>query len=370
MRLFNLELKSCWKMIKIQEHLNRIDAEAYLDILAKSHWVSLNPKLANSKGLRQNSLVEKCKKFKKQTQLKAYLIKYANNDLNALKRQRAFFSFLLSKKYTQLIRIVISRPNQFSLIKTDILKILQPTDLVSGVPGNYSQTPFGSLLSDNIFNYTAFRGSDFCKELFTKIGFDSTTCPYCNDNKINIVKLKSNSSKTTKLKAYLDLDHFYSKSQHPYFAVSFFNLIPTCHDCNSGDKGDKPFTIETHIHPYYEAFDDFYKFKISLKVLLGDPVDYIDIEKLPLKPLDITLTDLNLTARYNTNLPQVQKLVKFFIDNKHHVGTANESMFIDAIFDLNSGIPKDRKDILKSQRGKMSRDTLKQIDIANVLNIT
>ncbi len=28
-----------------------------------------------------------------------------------------------------------------------------------------------------------------------------------------------------KLKAYMDLDHFYPKSLHPYFALSFFNLI-------------------------------------------------------------------------------------------------------------------------------------------------
>ena len=357
-------------MIKIQEHLNRIDADMYLDKLAESHWVSLNPKLANGKGLKKNSLIEKCKKYKAETYLKRYLKKYANNNLGDLNRQRKFFSFLLASKATELKNIVIARPDYFDNIKTHIFNILQPTDLFSGVPGNYSQTPFGVLLSDTIFNYKAFRSSDFCKDLFTKIGFDSTTCPYCNDNKLNIVKLKSNSSKETRQKAYLDLDHFYSKAQHPFFAVSFFNLIPTCHDCNAGDKGGKPFTIETHIHPYYEAFDDFYKFKISLKTLLGDPIDNIEIEKLPIKPLDRTLVDLNLVARYNTNLIQVENLVRYFINYKHYIGTANENSFQDAIFNLNSGIPRDRKDTLKCQRGKMSRDTLKQIDVANVLNLT
>lgn len=357
-------------MIKIQEHLNRIDAEAYLDTLAESLWISLNPKFKTKKGYKPNSLIEKCKKYRTQTKNIAYQKKYAHNDLNETNRQKAFFVFLLASKAAQLKRLIISRPNQFAAIKGDIFNILQLSDLISGVPGNYSQTPFGILLSETILNYKAFRGADFCKELFTKIGFDSTSCPYCNDNKLNIVKLKSNSSPVTKLKAYLDLDHFYPKSHHPFFAVSFFNLVPTCHDCNSGDKGDKPFTIETHIHPYYEAFDDFYKFKISLTALLGDPIDNIEIERLPGKPLDVTLTNLNLVARYNNNLPQVQKLVKYFIDYKHNIGTANENLFVDAIFNLNSGIPKDRKDILKSQRGKMSRDTLKQIDIANILNLT
>lgn len=357
-------------MIKIQEHLNRIDADKYLDFLAESLWISLNKKFKTKKGYTTNSLIEKCKKYKLQTKSTCYRKKYAHNNINESKRQSDFFAFLLALKSAQLKRIIVSRPIEFAAIKADIFTILQPSDLIFGGPGNYSQTPFGLLLSNTIFNYKAFRNSDFCKDLFIKIGFDSTTCPYCNDNKLNIVKLRSDSSSATKHKAYLDLDHFYPKSHHPFFAVSFFNLVPSCHDCNSGDKGDKPFLIETHIHPYYEAFDDFYKFKISLKALLGDPIDSIEIERLPAKPHDLTLTDLNLVDRYNNNLLQVQNLVNYFMNYRHLIGTENEKVFVEGIFNMNGGIPKDRKDILKCQKGKMSRDTLKQIDITNVLNLT
>jgi len=355
-------------MIKIQEHLNRGDAETYLDSLANSHWDSLNPKLKTNKGYKQNSLIEKCKKYKSQTRNKSYRLTYADNDLNKAQRQRDFFTFLLASNAAQLKRVITSRPSQYASIKADIYNILQQTDLFVGTPGNYSQTAFGSLLSEVIFNYTVFRGSDYCKDLFTKISMNVVCCPYCNDNSLKIVKIKSNSSIVTKTKAYLDLDHFYSKSIHPYFALSFFNLIPTCHDCNSGDKGDKPFTIETHIHPYYETFDDFYRFRVSLTALLGNPVDEITIEKLPLKPLDVTLNNLNLQARYNVYLNEVGNLVKYFNDYKGYIGTANEPFFIDAFFKL-KGVPKFRRDILKSQRGKMNRDILKQIDIANVLQL-
>ena len=354
------------KRIKIQEHLNRADAEAFLDTLAETHWEKLNINLANGKGLKQNSLIEKCKKYRKQTKLKSYLKKYANDDTVIGQRHKAFFDFLLAGKAEELKRVVISRPSIFGAIKTDIFDILHQSDIFTGTPGNYSQTPFGLLLSDTIFNYSAFRGSDFCKELFTEIGFYTATCPYCNDNKLNIVKLKSNSSPDTKLKAYLDLDHFYPKSLHPFFAVSFFNLIPTCHDCNSGDKGDKPFTIETHIHPYCEAFDDIYKFKISLTVLLGDPLDSIDIQKLATKPLDVTLDDLNLTARYANNFEMANKVVDLFWKNKKHIGTEFEEDFKELIL---KDIPTVRNNILKHQRSKMNRDILRQIDIDNVLNI-
>lgn len=356
-------------MIKIQEHLNRGDAEAYLDSLAESLWNSLNPKFKTKKGYKTNSLIEKCKKYKAETKKVSYRKQYADNDINKAQRHKDFFDFLLVSKATQLKRIIISRPSQFASIKTDIFNILQQGDIITGTPGNYSQTPFGTLLSETIFNYKAFRSSDFCKDLFTNISMASTSCPYCNDNNIKIVKLKSTSTLLTKLKAYLDLDHFYPKSQNPFFALSFFNLVPTCHDCNSNDKGDKPFTIETHIHPYQESFDDFYTFKISLTALLGDPIDEIKITKSPAKPLDTTLNDLNLEARYNTYLSEAEKLVKFFIDYRNkYIGSPDEPIFLEALFEL-KGIPKYKRDILRNQRGKMNRDILKQIDITKVLNI-
>jgi len=353
-------------MIKIQEHLDRVDANAFLDALAQKHWEELNKKLVIGKGYRQNSLIEKCKKYRQETKLKSYQLKYAGNSAVTAQRQKKFFAFLLASKAKELKRLVTSRPTDFAAIKSDIFNILQPNDLFTGTPDNYSQTPFGSLLSDTIFNYTAFRGSDFCKELFKTLGFESTTCPYCNDNKLNIVKLKSNSSAATKYKAYLDLDHFYPKSLNPFFAVTFFNLIPTCHDCNSGDKGDKPFSIETHIHPYHEAFDDNYKFKISLTVLLGDPLDSIEIQKLATKPLDVTLNDLNLNARYTNSFETAKKLVDLFWKNKKHIGTEFENDFKELLL---KDIAIERKNILKHQRAKMCRDILIQIDIANVLGI-
>jgi len=356
-------------MIKIQEHLNRLDSDSYLDILANELWEYLNPKLKNGKGYFKNSLIEKCKKFKNESSKKSYLIEYANNDVPTAKRQKAFFDYLLKSNAVKLKDLIISRPNQFSAVKLEIFNILQVNDLFVGTPGNYSQTKFGSLISDTIFNYKTFRGSSFCVEQFVKIGLDSVTCPYCNEKRINIIKLRSNSSKAVKLKAYLDLDHFYPKVQHPFFALSFFNLIPTCHDCNSRDKGDKLFTIETHVHPYNESFDDLYKFRVSLVALLGDSVNEIFIDKLPHKPLDITLNDLKLVDRYQPYLEQVENLVKYYLNYNFYLGSTTENVFIDAIFNINGGMPKERKDILKFERGKMKRDILKQIDINNKLNI-
>lgn len=356
-------------MIKIQEHLNRADAEAYLDSLANELWTNLNQELKNSKGFYKNSLIEKCKKYKKESKLKRYHKKFANNDSKTAKRHEGFFKFLLNADASKLKALIVSRPNQFAALKSDIYNILNVDDLYVGTPGNYSQTKFGELLSETIFNYKGFRVSDFCKELFLEIGFESATCPYCNEKKINIIKLSKSSTSADKLKAYLDLDHFYSKSQHPFFALSFFNLIPTCHDCNSGDKGDKPFSIETHVHPYHENFDDLYTFRVSLISLLGDTVDEVFIDKLANKPSDITLTDLKLKDRYQVHLKEAESLVDYFKKYKHYVGTSKEPIFIESIFEL-KGVPKEKKSILTNERGKMNRDILKQVDINKILNIS
>lgn len=61
------------------------------------------------------------------------------------------------------------------------------------------------------------------------------------------------------------LDHYLPKSEYPLLAITPYNLIPCCSDCNK-DKLDKIFTsreMET-IHPYYDNFDDEIWLKATL----------------------------------------------------------------------------------------------------------
>ena len=57
-------------------------------------------------------------------------------------------------------------------------------------------------------------------ELVKKLGL--TVCPYCNRNFIN----------NGKDRAMAQFDHFFSKSTYPIFAVSLYNLVPSCTVCN------------------------------------------------------------------------------------------------------------------------------------------
>lgn len=92
-------------------------------------------------------------------------------------------------------------------------------------------------------------------------------CPYCN-RMYTTTLFGENRIRP-------DFDHFYPISQYPYFAVSLFNLIPSCSMCNKR-KGD---TAEIYgqekrenisiIYPYDESFDDPQR-QISFRIIPGE----------------------------------------------------------------------------------------------------
>ena len=110
-----------------------------------------------------------------------------------------------------------------------------------------------------IFNYATFSSNGFTKkELFysgntlvDSLGL--TNCPYCNRN--TIFSIESNRT--------CELDHFYPQSKYPYFALSFYNLIPSCKVCNKIKlaKDDKKY-----INPYDKRFDMNKNMKFTLKI--------------------------------------------------------------------------------------------------------
>lgn len=103
-----------------------------------------------------------------------------------------------------------------------------------------------------IFNYKKYQ-DEKRHEIISLIGIE--VCPYCQRNYITNYK-ENNKDKTT-----ADLDHFYSKDEYPYLALSLYNFIPSCQICNRTFKLTKP--SEDILYPYEESFDD-YNVKFSL----------------------------------------------------------------------------------------------------------
>lgn len=113
-------------------------------------------------------------------------------------------------------------------------------------PANELENRYNKLLEDNGIDcpndsfisymkslYSKFMG-DVNKEgkqhaywLLEQLGIN--VCPYCNRAYTTTVYKKDNNDIK---KVRPDFDHFLSEDKFPLFTLSFYNLIPSCHQCN------------------------------------------------------------------------------------------------------------------------------------------
>lgn len=111
-----------------------------------------------------------------------------------------------------------------------------------------------NLIFENIFYEHGYKNINKF-EFIRKIDID--TCPYCNRNYTYSI------SKKSLIKP--EIDHFYPSSKYPVFAVSFYNLIPSCLVCNGlGAKKDADPVTEGLRNPYLIENTDFkFTYKIN-----------------------------------------------------------------------------------------------------------
>jgi len=87
------------------------------------------------------------------------------------------------------------------------------------------------------------------------------TCPYCNINSIYTV-IKDDEKKEKIIRP--EFDHFFDKDTYPILSLSIYNLIPSCHQCNSNLKHTKSFNLDEYIHPYVDDLDKEMKFSLKI----------------------------------------------------------------------------------------------------------
>jgi len=149
-------------------------------------------------------------------------------------------------------------------------------------------------------NFISSENKDIVYSIIDK--FEVRACPYCNLSYIDVIR---NENENILRPA---LDHFYPKSKYPFFALSFFNLVPTCYECNSPLKRVED--TKEIINPFEKDFDKLAKFTISLSGdgqlnhILSD-LSAFDIELNSIKNNDKDIIDnqkecfaLNIRYRY------------------------------------------------------------------------
>ncbi|WP_316842606.1 hypothetical protein [Pedobacter gandavensis] len=173
-----------------------------------------------------------------------------------------FFADLLAEDYKWLKTILTGTPGELQevidLFEARILIGTYPR-LTAIVDGEEVPSDFAKMIK-TVFDYKHFSGKSarysayhFCQPM----GMD--VCPYCNRNYTLTVYYRGGGLIRP------ELDHYVPKSKYPYLALSFYNLIPSCHLCNANLKHASPMNFKDFIHPYEHSLHEIFKFSAVFK---------------------------------------------------------------------------------------------------------
>lgn len=192
------------------------------------------------------------------------------------------------------------------------------------------------------------------------LSLNLTVCPYCNRQHIGSIFTGEDG------KARGDIDHFYPKSKYPYLSLSLYNMVPSCHVCNSALKGDE--ILSDELNPYTSDLDNVFEFKVDDPnpenfLLSIDP-------KAAKEDLCKELTTLfHLETLYQYHKVEVKELLlkrEMYSDGYiHELYEKHGELFtgIDELRGVAFGYTPS-KDLINSQvLAKMCRDLAKQLDI-------
>lgn len=177
-----------------------------------------------------------------------------------VKSEFAKYGIKISLTDKELKQILIAKPDKLYAMKNEL------------------KAKFSSMNKEeikNIFDYKSFivDKKDVSYKIAKLIGVN--TCVYCNRQYIFTVDDDANNKHI----ARPEFDHYLSKSEYPFFALSLYNLIPSCHICNSNCKGTAK--LDENLNPYLTENRDYFKFTYHIdKSGLPSSVQIKDIEKL------------------------------------------------------------------------------------------
>lgn len=155
-----------------------------------------------------------------------------------------------------------------------------------------------------VFDYKAFSKTQenrYCAyDLVEKLKIK--VCPYCNRQYVNTLKPEDVKGGTR-----ATLDHFFLKSDYPYLALSFWNLVPSCYSCNSQLRGQR----EIGLHPYIIGFEKLLKFRTGINSIS----EFIEDGR---KDFELFLEDSNISKPLQYLIDKARKNEKVFrIDEQY-----------------------------------------------------
>ena len=110
---------------------------------------------------------------------------------------------------------------------------------------------------EHVFNYEDYIKQNQEMSYALAHLMDVNTCTYCNRQyTLTVDDVDEKGAKTEHL-IRPEFDHWFSQVDYPDLALSYFNLIPACHTCNSNLKNRKEMDIGHYVHPYIDRKTGF-----------------------------------------------------------------------------------------------------------------
>jgi len=164
-----------------------------------------------------------------------------------------------------------------------------------------------------------------------------------------------------------EFDHWFPKKKYPLLALSFYNLIPSCHICNSTLKGDNILNLTDFFHPYVDSAKTINKeFRFSYYNKTLNTYGFDLITNTP-KALN-TANAFKIKEIYETHLDEIKDLRQIrdvysdrYIQNLSKLckGAISE----EEIYRLAFGVHKKEVDFEQRPLSKMKRDILIELGI-------
>ena len=273
-------------------------------------------------------------------------------------------------------RLLIAEPEELYQLNDRLMRALH--NLCFG------EAPSNELIL-KIFNYEGIFDDSSKKrafELSKKIG--TQTCCYCNrqytftvehthliQDKQGNCTIKGAKNKDERI-ARPAFDHWFPKSDYPLLSLSLYNLIPSCHICNSSAKGSTTVNLTDYIHPYvHRPEHPDIKFKAIPSVYPSQKWT-ISIERPERSAEDKTIKLFCLDDIYKLHDQLEVKDIMDFKDNypegyisdltnRLRAESIRDSLTQEDIFRMLFGIEYDEDKVLQRPLGKMKRDLIEEL---------
>lgn len=174
-------------------------------------------------------------------------------------------------------------------------------------------------------------------------------CPYCNASFILTIDSLNHLPKGG-LKAKADLDHFIPKSKYPMFAISLYNLVPSCIYCNQRFKRDHNTSFESYYSPFDPDIEEQFKIRINYEMYPKNAFK---------KLAELELKECTEEVRYYNNL--LVKIDKYSEWNKYIPKIPKINKDLDKLFNKLCNAINNSK--IESRKIKELNEILNQVKI-------